>query len=252
MQSFSVYCTGLLCLAFIFVFQEVHPESVNPADSVSEKTIKSDSILHYARKFLGVPYQKGGKGPKRFDCSGYTGYVFSKFGYTLAANSASQYLQGKPVELDSLRKGDLVFFKGRNVKSQGVGHVGIVYETDTANCSFRFIHAAVQGGVRIDYYPGGTGRNYYDNRYIGAKRILPAASSNEERGEPYSNPEIPQEVSQKETPQKEKTEMKNHIVKEGDTLYSLARFYSCTVADLQQWNNLKTTNIKVGQNLKIY
>ena len=176
-MRFSFIChAALLFFAFMFVIQEIHPEPANSADSVPEKTIKSDSILHYARQFLGVPYQKGGKGPWRFDCSGYAGYVFSKFGYTLASNSASQYLQGEKVGLDSLRKGDLVFFKGRNAKSQSVGHVGIVYEVDPANCSFRFIHAAVQGGVRID----DSGHNYYHNRYIGAKRILPSTFFKEE------------------------------------------------------------------------
>ena len=40
-----------------------------------------------------------------------------------------------------------------------------------------------------------------------------------------------------------------HTVAKGDTLYSVSRKYGVTVAQLQQWNNLKGTAIKVGQRL---
>ena len=38
-------------------------------------------LLDYASKFKGVRYRLGAAGPNRFDCSGFTSYVFSKFGY---------------------------------------------------------------------------------------------------------------------------------------------------------------------------
>lgn len=40
-------------------------------------------------------------------------------------------------------------------------------------------------------------------------------------------------------------------VKKGDTLGGIASRYRCTVKQLQRWNNLKSTNIQIGQKLKI-
>ena len=37
-------------------------------------------IVAYAKQFLGTPYVYGANGPKSFDCSGFTKYVYSHFG----------------------------------------------------------------------------------------------------------------------------------------------------------------------------
>lgn len=42
-----------------------------------------------------------------------------------------------------------------------------------------------------------------------------------------------------------------YIVKPGDTLYSIARKYNTTVSELISRNNLKTSNLKIGQELII-
>lgn len=42
-----------------------------------------------------------------------------------------------------------------------------------------------------------------------------------------------------------------YIVKSGDTLYSIARKYNTTVSELINRNNLKTSNLKIGQELII-
>ena len=44
---------------------------------------------------------------------------------------------------------------------------------------------------------------------------------------------------------------RTYKVKKGDTLGSIAKRNHCTVKQLQQWNGLKGTNIRVGQVLKI-
>ncbi len=43
----------------------------------------------------------------------------------------------------------------------------------------------------------------------------------------------------------------NHVVREGDTLYALAKLYNTTVDDIKSLNGLKTNTIKVGQLLII-
>ena len=47
------------------------------------------------------------------------------------------------------------------------------------------------------------------------------------------------------------TNEKTYTVKSGDTLYSIARKYNTTVSDLINRNNLKTSNLSVGQELII-
>ena len=45
--------------------------------------------------------------------------------------------------------------------------------------------------------------------------------------------------------------VRTYKVKKGDTLGSIAKRYHCTVKQLQKWNGLKGTNIRVGQTLKV-
>lgn len=44
---------------------------------------------------------------------------------------------------------------------------------------------------------------------------------------------------------------KTHTVKKGETLSSISRKYDCTVNEIKKWNRLKSSNVKVGQKLKI-
>ncbi len=139
-------------------------ENINALDHETEVMI--NDLLAEARCHLGKRYSRGSKGPKAFDCSGFSSYVFRQFGYSLSASSRDQYNQGESVSRNDLRKGDLVFFKGRNSKG-GVGHVGIVTETD-GNGNFKFIHASTSSGIIIS----SCNEPYYSKRYVGSKRII--------------------------------------------------------------------------------
>ena len=109
-----------------------------------------DRLVEYARKYIGTPYRRGSKGPNRFDCSGFTQYIFNHFSYSLNASSASQYLQGISVKDEEICRGDLVFFKGRNSRRSNVGHVGLVTEV-YPDGRFKFIHASTSQGIREDW-----------------------------------------------------------------------------------------------------
>ena len=43
-----------------------------------------------------------------------------------------------------------------------------------------------------------------------------------------------------------------HVVKSGENLSIIAKKYKCTVTDIKNWNNLKTTTLSIGQKLKVY
>lgn len=53
-------------------------------------------------------------------------------------------------------------------------------------------------------------------------------------------------------PASSSTEQSIHVVKSGENLSIIAKKYKCSVSDLKEWNNLKSTTLKVGQKLKVY
>ena len=138
------------------------------AKSISSETEELlNDLLSEARSHMGKRYSRGSKGPSAFDCSGFSSYVYRQFGYSLSPSSRDQYAnEGEKVDRKELRKGDLVFFKGRSVKG-GVGHVGIVVDADE-NGNFTFIHAATSKGITIS----NCNEPYYASRFIGGKRVI--------------------------------------------------------------------------------
>ena len=117
------------------------------------------SIVATARKYLGYKYVYGGSSPSTgFDCSGFTSYVFKQHGISLNRTAAGQYSNGVAVSRSNLQPGDLVMFG----KSR-INHVAIYIGGG------QIIHASTPStGVRIDSLSTG----YYNNNYVGARRIL--------------------------------------------------------------------------------
>ena len=134
---------------------------------------KGEEIVNYAKKFLGVPYVYGGASSKGFDCSGFTMYVYKKFGISMGHGAQMQSRLGKKVNADktsssslknNLQPGDLVFFLDYETMDE-IGHCGI-YIGDG-----KFIHASSGSGycVKINsLLPG----EYYNTRYCAARRVI--------------------------------------------------------------------------------
>lgn len=123
-------------------------------------------IIDYAKNYLGRPYRSGAKGPRAFDCSGFTSFIFRNFDISLSPSSRAQYTQGEQIDLNEVRPGDLLFFGGRRGGGT-VGHVAMAVEVSD-NGTIKFIHAA-QRGICYDTYPDG---GYYSKRFIGARRVI--------------------------------------------------------------------------------
>lgn len=130
-------------------------------------TTLADSLINYAYKYLNTPYRRGTSGTKSFDCSGFSSFIFKYFGYNLSRTSQDQAKEGVEVKREDVRKGDLVFFQGRNAKQKRVGHVGIVYEI-FPDGTFSFIHASVKYGVTITEVE----KDYYRTRFVTIRRVL--------------------------------------------------------------------------------
>lgn len=133
----------------------------------------AQNIVKEAEKYLGAKYRSGGKGPDSFDCSGFTSFIYKKFGYNLSSSSASQINDGTAVETSgeenwkNLQLGDIVVFSGR-ARSKKPGHVGIYTGPGKDSSGFEFIHAA-RDGVRYS----NVDEPYYSARFLCVRRILP-------------------------------------------------------------------------------
>ncbi len=81
-------------------------------------------VVSEASRHQGKPYVYGATGPSRFDCSGFTLYVFSRFGKRLPHNSTQQYTAPGVHHVAKANKaqGDLVFMKSSTGR---ITHVGI-------------------------------------------------------------------------------------------------------------------------------
>lgn len=122
-------------------------------------------VVELAKQQLGKKYVWGGNGPKTFDCSGLTKYVYGKVGVTLERVSYNQATQGIKVDKSKLQIGDLVFFSGINASSSStkVSHVGIYIGNG------EFLHAANSSrGVVIDELNS----DYYKKHFVTARRVI--------------------------------------------------------------------------------
>ena len=67
-------------------------------------------VVRIAASKAGAPYVYGAAGPRAFDCSGYTRWVFARLGRYLPHNAAAQSGAVRHVRAADRRPGDLVFF----------------------------------------------------------------------------------------------------------------------------------------------
>ncbi len=120
-------------------------------------------IAAKTEEYLGVPYLWGGFTPVGFDCSGLVQYVYKHFGISLERTTYYQVHQGKTVDRNNLKPGDLIFFTTNESDPNDISHVGIYKGNDL------FIHAPKPGDVvRISNLNSA----YYSNAYYVAKRII--------------------------------------------------------------------------------
>jgi cell wall-associated NlpC family hydrolase len=132
-----------------------------PLVSRSNQIFDSYALVGAALSLRGTPYRNGGTDPSGFDCSGFTQYVFSRFGISLPRDVRAQYRIGNIVEPSDLEAGDLVFFV---TTDRDVSHVAIAIGGD------EFVHAPSSSGVvRVEHI----GSSYWSQRYAGARRIAP-------------------------------------------------------------------------------
>jgi len=131
---------------------------------IKDITLHSDvasQIVTDAHQYLGYRYVYGTAGPSSFDCSGFTSYLYKKYGYSLPRSSYEQGSYGTYIEKSDLVPGDLLFFSNRG--DRRINHVGL-YIGDG-----NMIHASTsnRGVVLNSIYS-----SYYTTHYVCARRVL--------------------------------------------------------------------------------
>ena len=107
-----------LLLLLTALFGSMLVSTARPAHAA----ISGTAVVQEAARHNGQPYVYGAMGPDRFDCSGFTRYVFSRFGKSLPHSSAAQYGYVTHIAKTSKQVGDILFFRS---SSGSINHVGI-------------------------------------------------------------------------------------------------------------------------------
>ena len=136
---------------------------VQSSSPVYKGSARGADIVAEAKRHLGKPYVYATRGPNSFDCSGYTHYVYGRFGIYVSPGSRYQANYGKYVSKSELAPGDLILFSSPG-SGGGIGHVGIYIGGGS------FIHASGTpsrgGSVKI------SSLSSYSSRYISARRLI--------------------------------------------------------------------------------
>lgn len=122
-----------------FTLKRKEPQIVVKNAKIQTETNR-DSIIAYAKQYLGTPYQYASSNPKKgFDCSGFVSYVYSNFGLTLPRSSSGYKNLGKALKPEDFKVGDILVFYGYKDRTI-IGHLGIICEAN--GMQSKFIHAS--------------------------------------------------------------------------------------------------------------
>lgn len=133
--------------------------------STSERNTITEAIVNYAKQFQGVKYKFGGTTKKGMDCSGLIYKSFGAYNVALPRISRDMAKNGKKISIDSVKTGDLLFFK-TNSRRNTINHVGLIVTALPGN--IEFIHSTSSLGVIIS----SLAERYWYYSFIEARRLL--------------------------------------------------------------------------------
>ena len=101
----------------------------------------NESLVKEVIGWLGTPYQYGGESKSGTDCSGFIQQVYKTvYGINTSRSANDIYLDCTKIKRETLKQGELVFFK---INTEKIGHVGIFLQDPY------FIHASSSKGVMV-------------------------------------------------------------------------------------------------------
>lgn len=159
---------SLLSLMQVYAHPQEDHFSVQRGNNAILNTI--DNIIDLGKTLLDKPYRSVVSGGKVLDCSGFVSYIYGQNGFAMPNSSASIASLSEKVNLSEVQKGDLLFFKGRNINSSRVGHVSMVTWVDGG--VIEMMHSC-RRGIMVEKY---NSNSYYTSRLLFAGRWPQLAS----------------------------------------------------------------------------
>jgi cell wall-associated NlpC family hydrolase len=106
--------------------------------SVTRSVSKGAAILAEAKRHTGALYKFAAAGPSRFDCSGFTMYVYRKAaGKKLPHKANDQQRYGKAVSKGGKQVGDLIIFRSGSYGTHAAIYAGGGYMYDSPHTGAR-------------------------------------------------------------------------------------------------------------------
>lgn len=135
-------------------------------------SIRIEKVIAIGKSLIGKPYRSRISGDVILDCSGFVSHIYKSEGLNIPRSSKSLAIFSDKIDLTDVRKGDLLFFKGRNIKKRIVGHVALVINSEDGE--IEMMHSCSRGVV-IEKY---NNNRYYTTRFLSAGRIPSSLSGN--------------------------------------------------------------------------
>lgn len=168
----------IVIIYMIFIIFSNSKTPLNKAEYIAngqqyDTIINGVNVVSYSVAFLGMNYLWGGTTPAisnisgkyisgGFDCSGFVQYIYKHFDINLPRTSMEQINRGASFNINSLEKGDLVFFMTNPAMPYQVSHVGIYIGNN------KFIHSPKSGDIiKISELTG-----YYKEKFVIGKRVI--------------------------------------------------------------------------------
>jgi cell wall-associated NlpC family hydrolase len=86
--------------------------SIELVAASSSRAARRARVIAQAKRLVGKPYRYGASGPRAFDCSGFTRYVYRRaIGAKLPHKAHLQQRWGRPVARSKAQPGDLIVFR---------------------------------------------------------------------------------------------------------------------------------------------
>ena len=136
------------------------PEETAGIDDPGDYASVGEAAVAVAKSALGLPFEMGCNGPKKFDTSGLIQFCFKEAGVSIPRVVSDQAAYGTEVSIDELKPGDVVFFS---------------FDIDSGKAEYPGIYigggnfiAARSSANKIDTLSMNS--SYYDGRFVCARR----------------------------------------------------------------------------------
>ena len=128
---------------------------------IEVERLANAELYKFIETWWGTPYRMGGSTQKGIDCSAFTQMLASViYGEQIPRTAQEQKFFCRPIDINELKEGDLVFFNTK--RGHMVTHVGVYLHQD------QFVHASSSNGVIISSLQD----NYWSKKFVGAGRMV--------------------------------------------------------------------------------